>query len=58
MSDRFVRYMEREHARLNAMIADHRSRHRPDSEIARLKRVRSMMRYQIGAWRADTGGIA
>lgn len=58
MSDRFVRYMESEHARLDAMIADHRRRQRPDSEIARLKRVRRMMRYQIGAWQADTGGIA
>jgi len=56
MSDRFFHYLEREHARLEAAIAEQLARPRPDDlEVARLKKAKLAVRDQIAAWRADHG---
>jgi len=56
MSDRFFRYLTREHARLEALIEEQRHRPRPDdAEIARLKKAKLMVKDQMARWRADCG---
>ena len=54
MSNRFLQYLEREHARLEMLIADESRRLRPDDiEISRLKKQKLLVRDQIAAWRSD-----
>ncbi len=54
MSDRLIHYLEREHDRLERLIADQRRRLRPDDiEIARLKKQKLLVRDQIALWQAD-----
>jgi hypothetical protein len=54
MSDRFLSYLEREHARLEGLIADQLARPRSDDvEVSRLKRAKLIVKDQLAAWRAD-----
>jgi len=54
MSERFFSYLEREHARLEELIADQLARPRPDDlEIGRLKRAKLLVKDQLAAWRAE-----
>lgn len=54
MSNRFFAYLEREHARLEALIADENRRPRPDDiEITRLKKQKLMVKEQLDRWRQD-----
>nr|WP_047167242.1 YdcH family protein [Sphingomonas sp. Y57] len=54
MSDRFFRYLTREHARLEALIEEQRRRPLPDDmEIARLKKAKLAVKDQIACWQAD-----
>lgn len=54
MSNRFFAYLEREHARLEALIAAENRRPRPDDiEISRLKKQKLMVRDQLDRWRTD-----
>jgi len=51
MSNRFLEYLEREHARLDRLIADEAKRPRPDDlEIARLKKAKLLVKDQMAAW--------
>lgn len=54
MSERFLTYLEREHARLEAAIHDLRlSRFPDDAAIARLKKQKLAVRDQIAQWQRD-----
>lgn len=54
MSNRFFAYLEREHARLEALIAEESRRPRPDYlEITRLKKQKLMVKDQRDRWRED-----
>lgn len=54
MSNRFFAYLEREHARLEALIADENRRPRPDDiVITRLKKQKLMVKDQLDRWRQD-----
>ncbi|KRB80806.1 hypothetical protein ASE00_17460 [Sphingomonas sp. Root710] len=54
MSNRFFTYLEREHSRLEALIAAESRRPRPDDlEITRLKKQKLMVRDQLDRWRQD-----
>ena len=54
MSDRFLSYLDREHARLERLIAEQLARPRPDDiEVARLKKAKLAVKDQIEAWRAE-----
>lgn len=54
MSEPFLHYLEREHARLEGLIAEESRRPRPDDiEIARLKKAKLLVKDQIAQWRAD-----
>lgn len=55
MSDRFFRYLTREHARLERLLEEQRRRPFPDDvEIARLKKAKLMVKDQMARWRADS----
>ncbi|RYD89362.1 MAG: DUF465 domain-containing protein [Sphingomonadales bacterium] len=55
MSERFLHYLEREHARLEGLIAEENRRVRPDDiEIARLKKAKLLVKDQIARWQADS----
>lgn len=55
MSEHFLRYLEREHARLERMIAEEIRRPRPDDvEIARLKKQKLVVKDQLAHWHGDT----
>jgi len=59
MSNRFLDYLEREHARLEQAIADLLRRPFPDDlEIARLKKQKLLIKDQISKWHADLVGMA
>jgi hypothetical protein len=54
MSHNVLRYLEREHARLDALIDQLRRRPWPDeTEIARLKKTKLLVKDQIANWRAE-----
>ncbi|ATE63173.1 YdcH family protein [Rhizorhabdus dicambivorans] len=54
MSERFLHYLEKEHARLEAAITEQLARLRPDDlEVARLKKAKLAVRDQIAAWQAE-----
>jgi len=54
MSDRFFRYLTREHARLERLLDEQRRRPLPDdAEIARLKKAKLMVKDQMARWQAD-----
>jgi hypothetical protein len=54
MSDRFLRYLEREHDRLEAAIDNLRSsRGSDDAAIARLKKQKLAVKDQIAQWQRD-----
>lgn len=54
MSDHFLRYLEREHARLEAAIAAEQKRPAPDTgEVARLKRAKLLVKDQLARWHQD-----
>ena len=54
MSEHFLRYLQREHARLEAAIADEQRRPQPDGiEISRLKKAKLMVRDQLAMWEQD-----
>ena len=54
MSDRFLSYLEREHARLEAAIDNLRSsRGSDDATIARLKKQKLAVKDQIAQWQRD-----
>ncbi|HYD13936.1 MAG TPA: YdcH family protein [Allosphingosinicella sp.] len=51
MSARWLDYLRREHARLDAAVADARRRPEPDElEIARLRALRLAVREQLADW--------
>ena len=52
---KFLSYLEREHARLEAVIAERSRCRRPDeTELARLKKLKLAIKDQIARWRADS----
>jgi len=52
---RFLTYLEREHARIEAAIAQRSRALRPDEvEIARLKKLKLAIKDQIARWHAET----
>jgi hypothetical protein len=54
MSNRFFDYLEREHARLESLIAEHSRRLQPDQiEIARLKKQKLLIKDQMNQWQTD-----
>lgn len=54
MSDRFLHYLEREHARLQAAIDEVRASRVPDeAAIARLKKQKLAVKDQIAQWQRD-----
>jgi uncharacterized protein YdcH (DUF465 family) len=54
MSEHFLRYLEREHARLEALIDELRGHRWPDeAEISRLKKAKLLVKDQIANWHAD-----
>ena len=57
MSETYLQYLRREHARLDAEI-DREARRRLHDEvlIARLKKLKLAVKDQIAAWSSDTGG--
>jgi hypothetical protein len=60
MSNRFFRYLEREHARLDAAIQAEQAKLRPDdAELARLKKLKLAVKDQLAAWReSELGAVA
>ena len=55
MSKPFLHYLEREHARLERLIAEENRRPRPDGiEIARLKKAKLLVKDQMTRWQADS----
>lgn len=54
MSNRFFDYLEHEHRRLEAQIADLSRRPVPDAlAIAQLKKQKLLIKDQISRWHAD-----
>lgn len=54
MSNRFLSYLQREHDRLEAAIADQRAARFADSvAIARLKKQKLAVKDQIAQWQRD-----
>lgn len=54
MSNRFFDYLEREHDRLERLIAELRRRPLPDTlAIARLKKQKLLIKDQISKWHTD-----
>ena len=59
MSNRFLAYLEREHSRLERLVADEARKLRPnDIELARLKKLKLAVKDQISAWQHDSGALA
>jgi hypothetical protein len=60
MNNRFFRYLEREHARLDAAIQAEQAKLRPDDvELARLKKLKLAVKDQLAAWReSEFGAVA
>ncbi|AQA00618.1 hypothetical protein BWQ93_02480 [Sphingopyxis sp. QXT-31] len=57
MSSKHIDYLRREHARLDAEIDREARQRRPDEVlIARLKKLKLLVRDQITIWIGDTGG--
>lgn len=55
MSSKHIDYLRREHARLNAEIAQETQRRRPDEVlIARFKKLKLAVKDQSAAWSRDT----
>ncbi|MBD3760536.1 YdcH family protein [Sphingomonadaceae bacterium G21617-S1] len=53
--NRFLAYLHREHARLDAELTEHQRRLRPDeAEISRLKKAKLLVKDQIARWEADS----
>lgn len=54
MSEQFLRYLDREHARLEAAIAAELARPRPDTtEVMRLKKAKLVVKDQLARWQHD-----
>lgn len=54
MSDRFFAYLDREHERLERLIAQEMRRPRPDDmQIRRLKKAKLLVRDQLAQWQAE-----
>ena len=54
MSDRFLKYLEREHERLEAALHEQRSRPIPDeAAMMRLKKQKLAIKDQIAQWQRD-----
>lgn len=52
--DYFLRYLEREHARLEAAIDEQLKRPWPDTaEIARLKKAKLLVKDQLAQWESE-----
>ena len=55
MSEYFLQYLEREHARLEAAIAEELRRPQPDpTELRRLKKTKLLVKDQIVRWQRDS----
>lgn len=55
MSNRFLNYLEREHARLESAIADEIRQRRPDDlALARLKKQKLIVKDQISHWQSES----
>lgn len=56
MTDKYLDYLYREHARLEDEIRTERKRLHPDEmQIARLKKLKLALKDQIEAWARDNG---
>jgi len=56
MSDHYLNYLEREHARLEAEIrAEERRPYPAPFLVARLKKLKLAVKDQIAAWTAEEG---
>lgn len=54
MSEHLLRYLEREHARLEMLIAEQYRRPLPDeTEISRLKKAKLAVKDQMARWEAE-----
>lgn len=54
MSNHFLNYLEREHARLEAAIADEMRQRRPDElALVRLKKQKLIVKDQIAHWQSE-----
>ncbi|WP_340316531.1 YdcH family protein [Rhizorhabdus argentea] len=59
MSNKFLAYLEREHARLEQLVADEARKLRPnETELARLKKMKLAVKDQIVAWQHDVEALA
>ena len=57
MSNRFLEYLEREHARLDSAVQREQAKLRPDDvEVARLKKLKLAVKDQLTAWRSHELG--
>ncbi|QCB55774.1 DUF465 domain-containing protein [Sphingopyxis sp. PAMC25046] len=57
MSSKHIEYLRREHARLEAEIDREARQRRPDEVLmARLKKLKLVVKDQIAVWSGDTGG--
>jgi hypothetical protein len=55
MTNRFLDYLEREHARLELAIAAANRGSNPDTdELSRLKKLKLAVRDQIASWHRDS----
>ena len=56
MSETYLQYLRREHARLDAEIAREAVRPHPDElMIARLKKLKLAVKDQLASWQRDLG---
>ena len=54
MSEHFLRYLEREHARLEAELTAEQARPWPDAAtVARLKKAKLLVKDQLAQWQRD-----
>ncbi len=57
MSSKHIDYLRREHARLEAEIDREARQRRPDEIlIARLKKLKLVIKDEIAAWSSEAGG--
>ena len=54
MSNKFLAYLEREHHRLEQVVAAETRKLRPDTaELMRLKKLKLAIKDQIAGWRSE-----
>ena len=59
MSNKFLTYLERDHARLEQLVANEARKLQPSQiELARLKKMKLAVKDQIAAWQHDSRALA